>query len=78
MTPVYLLIGFSVVVFSATAVYALWWAARTGQFQRYEQGALVIFDDGEPVGEPTDAFPGIDPKAPEARPRRSWFGKGKK
>lgn len=46
----------------ASAVYALYWATRKGQFERLERGAKVIFDEEEPEGEHTDYFPGQDPR----------------
>ena len=45
-------------LFSGAAVLALGWALRSGQFENFERGARSIFDPDEPVGEPTDAFPG--------------------
>lgn len=45
-------------LFLASAVYALWWASRNGQLKDFEKGAESIFDDEEPVGRSTDAFPG--------------------
>lgn len=45
------------VMFFITAVYALWWAAKNGQFKKLEEGAKVIFDKDEPIGEQTDFFP---------------------
>lgn len=44
-------------LFFLTAVYALWWANKTGQFKRLEEGAKVIFDKDEPEGVQTDFFP---------------------
>ena len=41
----------------ASAVYALYWAVKTGQFREFEKGATEIFDDEEPQGRPTDFFP---------------------
>lgn len=45
-------------LFLASAVYALYWAARNGQLKEFEEGAASIFDDEEPIGQPTDFFPG--------------------
>ncbi len=39
---------------ASTAVWALYWAAKDGQFRNMEQGATVIFDEEEPIGQPTD------------------------
>jgi len=48
-----LLLGIGVLL-ACTAVAALFWAARNGQFRNYEKGATVIFGDDEPIGQPTD------------------------
>lgn len=40
-----------------SAIYGMWWAARRGQFSNFEKGATSIFDDEEPIGYRTDAFP---------------------
>jgi hypothetical protein len=58
MTLVYLFVFGSVAVAGATAAYGLVWALKHGQMQRFSQGATSIFDDEEPVGRPTDSFPG--------------------
>ena len=50
---------------TASAVLALRWAVRTGQFRDYEKSAETIFDDEEPMGRPADSFPG---KTPPAKP----------
>ena len=34
-----------------------WWAGRGGQFSEFQKGARSIFDEQEPIGRPTDAFP---------------------
>jgi nitrogen fixation-related uncharacterized protein len=47
----------AVVLFGASAVYGLVWAIRTGQMDDFRAGAASIFDEGEPEGRPTDAFP---------------------
>jgi cbb3-type cytochrome oxidase maturation protein len=48
----------SVVLFGGAAVLAMGWAFRSGQFENFDRGARSIFGPDEPVGEPTDAFPG--------------------
>jgi nitrogen fixation-related uncharacterized protein len=55
---VYLLIWGSMLVFGSSAVCALVWAVRNGEFRNFKAGAESIFDAGEPVGRPTDCFPG--------------------
>lgn len=51
------LVLFGALIF-ASAVYALYWAAKNGQFDDFEQGAKTIFTEEEPEGEIIDAFPG--------------------
>jgi nitrogen fixation-related uncharacterized protein len=52
-----LIIGGSLVFVTGSALLALRWAMRHGQFRNLEEGALMIFDDDEPVGKMTDHFP---------------------
>jgi nitrogen fixation-related uncharacterized protein len=54
MTGAFLLMLGSMVVLGATAVAGFAWAARNGQFRDMRDGSLVIFDEDEPVGTPTD------------------------
>ncbi len=54
----------SVVLFAAATVLAMGWAFRDGQFDNLDRGAGSIFAPDEPVGEPTDAFPGEPPAGP--------------
>lgn len=49
----------SIVLFGGAAVLALGWAFRNGQFDNFDRGSKSIFGPDEPVGEPTDAFPGV-------------------
>jgi cbb3-type cytochrome oxidase maturation protein len=51
----------SIVLFGGAAVLALGWAFRNGQFDNFDQGSKSIFGPDEPIGEPTDAFPGAKP-----------------
>jgi len=44
------------ILLALTAVAALYWAAKTGQFRNMEQGSKEIFDEEEPIGQPTDMF----------------------
>jgi nitrogen fixation-related uncharacterized protein len=55
---VYYVIFGATLLIGASAVYGMYWAARTGQFRNMEKGALDIFDLSEPVGRTTDSFPG--------------------
>ncbi len=60
----------SLVLFGGAAVLALGWAFRNGQFENFDQGSKSIFGPDEPIGEPTDAFPGALPEQdPGALPR---------
>jgi cbb3-type cytochrome oxidase maturation protein len=62
-----MLVG-SIVFFGGAAVLALGWAFRNGQFENFQQGAASIFGPDEPIGEPTDSFPG---QRPDATPPRN-------
>lgn len=58
------------VAITASAVYALHWAVKSGQFHNLEKGATTIFDEEEPMGVPTDftlGKPPARPTAPRAR-----------
>jgi hypothetical protein len=39
-------------------VWLLAWAIKRGEFTNLRDGSRMIFDDGEPIGEITDRFPG--------------------
>ena len=55
---VYILIGFvGAGLFFVAAAWALHWAVKNGQFRSLDQGARTIFDEEEPEGVMTDAFP---------------------
>ena len=58
MSVIYILVWSFVVIFGLTAVYGLVWAVRSGQMRNFAAGAASIFDEDEPVGQPTDRFPG--------------------
>lgn len=55
------------VLFFISAVYMLSWAFKTGQFNKLEEGAKVIFDKDEPMGEQTDFFPAKRAKTKKAK-----------
>jgi cbb3-type cytochrome oxidase maturation protein len=59
----YLLAFFLALALTGSAVWALRWAVKAGQFHDLEKGATVIFDDDEPVGRITDRFPGASRSA---------------
>jgi cbb3-type cytochrome oxidase maturation protein len=44
------------ILFGVTAIWALAWAIRSGQFADFGRGAASIFDEEEPVGRPTDTI----------------------
>lgn len=53
----YIFVVVMAVAVMASAVYALYWAVKTGQFSRLDQDARIIFDEEEPEGHVTDRFP---------------------
>ncbi|MBE2214984.1 MAG: cbb3-type cytochrome oxidase assembly protein [Opitutaceae bacterium] len=55
---------------SASAVYAFFWAQKTGEFRDLDQQARSIFDETEPEGVVTDRFPGRATRA-SARPQHA-------
>ena len=58
MTALGYIIIFAVLAgIAASTVWALWWALRGGQMSNFQRGAASIFDDEEPIGQRTDAFP---------------------
>jgi cbb3-type cytochrome oxidase maturation protein len=61
----YILIFGSLAAFAAIVIWAMWWAIRGGQMSDFQRGATSIFDDDEPMGTATDAFPGERPKNPQ-------------
>ncbi|MCX6903855.1 MAG: cbb3-type cytochrome oxidase assembly protein CcoS [Verrucomicrobia bacterium] len=58
MTVVWILFVCSVVLLPGTALLALRWAARHGEFNDLQRTALSIFDEDEPIGVMSDHFPG--------------------
>ena len=53
----YLLVFGAISLFAGSVIWALWWALRGGQLSNFQRGAASIFDDDEPIGQMTDAFP---------------------
>ena len=45
-------------LFFATAIGALYWAAKRGQLRDFDKQAKTIFTEEEPEGEVSDSFPG--------------------
>ncbi len=58
MAAFYLALWGLAALLGATAIAALVWAVRRGEFDRLREASLSIFDDEEPVGQVTDRFPG--------------------
>lgn len=69
MSYTYLFIAGAIAAASVFAILAFYWAAKHGHLQNVESGAKIIFDDAEPIGKPTDAFPGRQP-GPLSKVRR--------
>lgn len=67
----------SMVLFGGAAVLALGWAFKNGQFDNFDRGSKSIFGPDEPIGEPTDAFPGADPAAVAGGPNSVWDAAGR-
>jgi cbb3-type cytochrome oxidase maturation protein len=57
MTAGILLLVFGLIFLSGSALLAIYWAAKSGQFSNLSEGAATIFDEDEPVGKATDRFP---------------------
>jgi nitrogen fixation-related uncharacterized protein len=64
MIPIiyYVLVFGLIAAFSASVVWAFWWAVRGGQLSEFQKGATSIFDADEPVGRPTEGLPRTDRK----------------
>jgi len=68
MTTMYIYIWSFVLLFGLSAVGALAWAVQSGQLANFQSGATSIFDEDEPVGEITDAFPtSVKPQPAESK-----------
>ena len=61
MTAFYLALWGLAALLGATAVGALVWAIRRGEFDNLREAARSIFDEEEPAGRVTDRFPGSTP-----------------
>ena len=62
MDPIYYVLVFSVLgLLSISVIGAMIWSIRSGHL------ADLIFDDDEPVGQMTDAFPGQSPRRSDGR-----------
>ncbi len=66
-TMIYVLLTAGFVFFGGATLAAFCWALRAGQFRNLGEGAKIIFDDGEPMGEATDVF--ADARAASGRGR---------
>lgn len=65
MSLLWILAAGSFIVLPVTALLALRWAYRNGEFHDTQKIALSIFDEEEPVGQMTDHFPGCPPPMKE-------------
>lgn len=54
MTVGYVVLLGTVTVFGGAALFAFWWAVKTGQFDHPDRQATSIFGPDEPIGMPTD------------------------
>ncbi len=59
--PYFIMLGIAMAALGGSALFALYWAARSGQYRNLEDSARVIFDQDEPIGNQTDFFPGARP-----------------
>lgn len=66
--PYFIMLGLAMLALGGSALLALYWAARSGQYRNLEESSHVIFDNDEPVGRQTDFFPGAKPGNRPARP----------
>lgn len=72
MFLVFMIIWSTALLGGLMTIWALAWAIKRGEFQHFRDGATVIFDEEEPIGEQTDFFPG---EAPFHQAHvRSWKG----
>ncbi len=69
MAYTYIFIAAAILAAVVMALIGFYYAARQGQLRSVKDGSMVIFDAEEPVGLPTDAFPGAEPGS--VRPRTS-------
>jgi|LWDU01.1.fsa_nt_gi nitrogen fixation-related uncharacterized protein len=60
----------SAICLSGSAVFALWWAATNNQLSHPKKGALLVFDEEEPMGIPTDHFPAKSTAVPPSETGR--------
>jgi cbb3-type cytochrome oxidase maturation protein len=57
MTAGLILMLGGLIFLGGSALAALCWAIKDGQFRNLREAPLTIFDQDEPVGTPTDRFP---------------------
>jgi len=62
MEVIYILVPAGIFFLGGSALLAFYWAVKSGQFRNLGKGAEVIFDEDEPIGVPTDRFPGLRTK----------------
>ncbi len=61
MTAFYFALWGLAALLGASAIGALVWAIRRGEFDNLRDAALSIFDEEEPAGRVTDHFPDARP-----------------
>lgn len=59
MDVMYILVPSGIALLSGSALFVFYWAVKSGQFRDLKKGSEVIFDSDEPIGKPTDSFPGM-------------------
>lgn len=59
MTATFLAIWIFAFALGGTAIGALIWAVKSGQFNKLSEGSRIIFDDDEPEGVVNDRFPSL-------------------
>lgn len=64
-TYIGIVFAFAGLLFIGAAV-ALYWAHKNGQLRNFEEGSRSIFDEDEPEGTHTDAFPKKKPRGPKS------------
>lgn len=65
---VYGLLFVLALLITGSAIYAFFWAAKEGQLRDLDAQSRSIFDEEEPEGKITDAFPGKKKKKKPAAP----------
>jgi cbb3-type cytochrome oxidase maturation protein len=56
--PYFIMLGIAFVALGGSALFALFWSVKDGQYANLQDSSEIIFDPDEPIGEQTDFFPG--------------------